>query len=585
MVNLKIQRIEPPPGLDDVKPSQFPPGPPEFTPNLDKGRVKLIWLLQFAILLGFLGVWWKLGLSPWMGATGVGAFSGLCAGLGYLMWREASTPDPLPPGSCLLWHMKAGIWLTFVAILLVGWAIAIRVNWKESFWPGLVFCSILIVLEILTLLMSRYAIKHRATPWFQFTVGVTIIPILVAWVLATLASWLNPRFPRASGYAQLEQIRREELARRETWASYRGWRTAGGRPMIIALALSGGGYRAAAIHAGLLQALDERCVPIRYLTTVSGGSIIGAYYALGYPPSLFRKKLLENRPGLPDDFVSMHWVLLDWFWGKWNSADTYSRHFRNVFFGSMTLADTTFAPQLLINATDIEEDADHAREVFYQGRHQNYPDLDSTRLADLVAASGAFPGAFQPKAVRWTPARGSGTPRTRRFVDGGVVENLGVEGLDRFRGLKTGGKFPDRPDLTIISDASRWSRSDELPVKVELLQLLSRSQGISYDSLHQLLYRQLPGKKTLPIRATQERGIAALASYEFRSRLTTKRASLIPGNVVAADVATYDTLKELTPAQVERAFWVGQTLGRHYWSKINAARERLGGSGSECPEP
>jgi len=165
------------------------------------------------------------------------------------------------------------------------------------------------------------------------------------------------------------------------------------------------------------------------------------------------------------------------------------------------------------------------------------------------------------------------------------VENLGVEGLDRFRGLKTGGKFPDRPDLTIISDASRWSRSDELPVKVELLQLLSRSQGISYDSLHQLLYRQLPGKKTLPIRATQERGIAALASYEFRSRLTTKRASLIPGNVVAADVATYDTLKELTPAQVERAFWVGQTLGRHYWSKINAARERLGGSGSECPEP
>lgn len=581
MAHLEMQRIEPPAVTGDATPTQFPPGPPDFTPNLDRGRVRLIWLLQFAVLLGFIGMWWRLGVSPWMGATGVVVFSGLCVGLGYLMWREASTPDPLPPGSCLLWHMKAGIWVTFVGILLIGWAIAIRIDWKQSFWPGVVFCSMLVVLEILTLPLGRYAITHRTTPWFQFTVGVTIIPILVAWLLATLASWLNPRLPGSAASAQLEQIRQEELARRETWARYRGWRTASGRPMSIAVALSGGGYRAAAIHAGLLQALDERCVPIRYLTTVSGGSIIGATYALGYPPSLFKAKLLENRPGLPDDFLSMHWVFLDWFWRRWNSADTYARHFRNVFFGSKTLADTALTPQLLINATDIEEDADHAREVFYKGRHQNYPELDHALLADLVAASGAFPGAFQPKTVRWLPARGSGEPRTRRFVDGGVVENLGVEGLDRFRRLKIGEKLPD---LTIISDASRRSRSDDLPVKVELLQLLSRSQGISYDSLHQLVYRQVAGKKTLPIRATQERGIATLGAYEFRSRLATKRTSPIPGNVVAADVATYDTLKELTPAQVEKAFWVGHTLGWHYWTRINAARERLGGSGLECPE-
>lgn len=581
MNNLKTQRIEPPPTTQDATVTQFPPGPPDFTPNLDKGRVKLIWLLQTALLLGLIGMWWKLGVSPWMGATGVVVFSGLCAGLGYLMWREASTPDPLPPGSCLLWHMKAGVWVTFIGILLVGWAVSIRIDWKESFWPGIVICAILVVLEILTLPLGRYAIRHRATPWFQFAVGVTMIPVLVAWLMATLASWLNPRFPGSAASVQLEQARREELAKREAWASYRGWRTMTRRPIVIAVALSGGGYRAAAIHAGLLQALDERCVPIRYLSTVSGGSIIGAYYALGYPPSLFKTKLLDHRPGLPDDFLSMHWVILDWFWRKWNSADTYARHFRNVFFGSKTLADTTLTPQLLVNATDIEEEADHARETFYKGRHQNYPGLDRTPLADLVAASGAFPGAFQPKTIRWLPARGSGAPRTRRLVDGGVVENLGLEGLDRFRRLKSGERLPD---LTIISDASRRSRPGALPVKVELLQLLSRSQGISYDSLHQLLYRQLPGKKILSIRATQERGIAALGAYEFRSRLAAKRSAPIPGNVVAAEVATYDTLAELTPAQVEKAFWVGRTLGWHYWNRINAARERLGGSGLECPE-
>ncbi len=585
MDNLKIQRIEPPPGLEDVKPSQFPPGPLEFTPNLDRGRVRLIWLLQFAVLLGFLAVWLKFGVSPWMGATGVVVFSGLCGGLGYLMWREASTPDPLPPRSCLLWHMKAGIWLTFFAIFSVGWAIAIRINWKEFFWPGVIFCSILLLLELLTLPLSRYAIKHRATPWFQFTVGVTLLPVLLAWTLATLASWLNPRLSGSAASAELEQTRREEIAKRETWARHRGWKTAGGRPMIIAVALSGGGYRAAAIHAGLLQALDERCVPTRYLSTVSGGSIIGAYYALGYPPSLFRTKVLNNRPGLPDDLLSIHWVFLDWFWRRWSSADTYARHFRNVFFGSKTLADTTFTPQFLINATDIEEDADHAREVFYKGRHKGHPELDQTLLADLVAASGAFPGAFQPKAIRWVPAKGSGTSQSRHFVDGGVVENLGVEGLDRFGRLKGGGKFSDQPDVTIISDASRRSRSDDLPLKIELLQLLSRSQGISYDSLHRFLYKQVKGKRILPIRATQESGMATLRSYEFRSKLTNRRAPPIPGNVVAAEVATYDTLKELTPIQVEKAFWVGHTLGWYYWARINAVRERLGGSGSECPEP
>ena len=165
------------------------------------------------------------------------------------------------------------------------------------------------------------------------------------------------------------------------------------------------------------------------------------------------------------------------------------------------------------------------------------------------------------------------------------MENLGVEGLDKFRRLKGGGRPFDEPDLSIISDASRRSRSDDLPMKVELLQLLSRSQEISYDSLHRFLYKQVKGKRILPIRATQESGMATLRSYEFRSKLTNRRAPPIPGNVVAAEVATYDTLKELTPIQVEKAFWVGHTLGWYYWTRINAVRERLGGSGSECPEP
>ncbi|MBI1892887.1 MAG: patatin-like phospholipase family protein [Candidatus Rokubacteria bacterium] len=471
--------------------------------------------------------------------------------------------------------------MTFVGILFFGWAVGIRIDWKESFWAGLIFIVFIVLVEILTLPLSRYAIKHQVTPWFQFAMGVTLIPVLVAWGGATVFSWLNPRLPGAAMHATLEDARQKQLSKRQEWARHPGWMSTDGRPIVIAVTLSGGGYRAAAIHAGLLHALDERCVPIRYLSTVSGGSIIGTYYALGYPPALFREKLMAHRPGLPDEMLSIHWVFADWFlpgyWvlPGWNSADTYARHFRNVFFGTKTLADTGSFPRLLVNATDIEQTADRAREVFYKGRDPKDSKLDETLLADVVAASGAFPGAFQPKVIRWLPPAGADRLEKRRFVDGGVVENLGIEGLERFRVLEQeAGKSVDAPDFTIISDASKYGTVDRLPPKVEFVQLVSRSQGITYGTLHEFIRRQLKKEQVLWMRATHAEGIAILGSYMFGS---------VNGSKVASEVAGYETLKELSSQQVDRTFWVGYTLGQHYWDSVNSVRERLGGAGSSCP--
>jgi len=64
----------------------------------------------------------------------------------------------------------------------------------------------------------------------------------------------------------------------------------------LGLCLSGGGFRAALFHIGTLAALAERGVlhQVEVLSTVSGGSIIGAYYYLKV------KQLLEGkRPGCP----------------------------------------------------------------------------------------------------------------------------------------------------------------------------------------------------------------------------------------------------------------------------------------------
>lgn len=50
----------------------------------------------------------------------------------------------------------------------------------------------------------------------------------------------------------------------------------------IGVALSGGGYRAAAYHIGTLRALDKLGIlkDVDVISSVSGGSILAAYYAL-----------------------------------------------------------------------------------------------------------------------------------------------------------------------------------------------------------------------------------------------------------------------------------------------------------------
>lgn len=69
------------------------------------------------------------------------------------------------------------------------------------------------------------------------------------------------------------------------------------QPSKLGLALSGGGFRASLFHIGVLAALAEREMlhKVEVISTVSGGSIIGAYYYLKV------KRLLEgNRPGCPE---------------------------------------------------------------------------------------------------------------------------------------------------------------------------------------------------------------------------------------------------------------------------------------------
>jgi NTE family protein len=555
-----------------------PPAPPAEPIDLERNRVKVIWLLQFAIFIGVIALWAYVGVSVWMGATAVIVFGGSLLWLGWLMWRETvgdRVGKPLDKGSVLLWHMKWGVRLTFVAILLLAWALFLRIDWTEYFWGGVFLLGILLIVEFLTFPFGRFAIQNQVTPWFQFAVGVTFIPLLIAWLAATLVSWAKPRPADPQMLAKLEQSRAAEVVRREECATNTGWQKTNGDPITVGVALSGGGYRAAAIHAGLLQALDNACTPIRYLSTVSGGSIIGTWYALGYTPKKFRDEIKQKKPGLADDILSIFNVFLDWFWPGWSSADIYARHFKNTFFHSKTLANTLDKPLLLINATDV---VNSEREVFYKGRTSpdKTVDPDATLLAELVAASGAFPGVFQPKTIQWTSSQGDKI-ELRRFIDGGVFENLGLTGLSRyFSPAKL------KVDILILSDASMQIQPKTFPEKVQILDLLERSQSITYQHLHQTLYKLLQKDGDAPkcvvaILATREENFSKLSGLSFPNNVSPPN-----GSKVAKDVASLRTLKELDPDEVEKAFWVGQTLGEIYWKEIDGMRQKLAAGSGGC---
>jgi hypothetical protein len=56
----------------------------------------------------------------------------------------------------------------------------------------------------------------------------------------------------------------------------------------------------------------------------------------------------------------------------------------------------------------------------------------------------------------------------------------------------------------------------------------------------------------------------------------------LKAEIVAKQVAGYRTLSELTPEQVEKAFWLGYTLAQAHWREIDECREKRK-QGNSCP--
>lgn len=250
----------------------------------------------------------------------------------------------------------------------------------------------------------------------------------------------------------------------------------------ISLALSGGGYRAALLHAGVMMQLSELGVPITNISSVSGGSIIGSFVATGGSPADFVEAVRAGRFRLKRELTSAL-VLPRWLlpFGNFSRRDAQAAILRRVLLPPD--AAHRDGPELVVAMTDLGHVASvgvlrdgymvsgpTTSRFFRKGSAISMDDLGD--LADVVAISGAFPGAFPPKRVtaRFTRdpvdiATSSNIAELNLILtDGGVRDNLGLKLLEAlhddaqgesrtsstWQGFRPGGSWAQ--DLILVSD-------------------------------------------------------------------------------------------------------------------------------------
>ncbi|MER9947895.1 patatin-like phospholipase family protein [Mesorhizobium sp. M0047] len=241
----------------------------------------------------------------------------------------------------------------------------------------------------------------------------------------------------------------------------------------VALALSGGGYRAMVFHVGALYRLNEVGLlgRIARISSVSGGSITSAYLGLRWNELQFSGGKAARFDLFVDGIRAMADTTVDAgaiFGGIFlpgtisqRLADAYDE----VLFKGARLAqlpdDTAgTAPRFVINATNIQSGAIWRFSRPYMGDYRvgliRNPDV---KLSVAVAASSAFPPFLSPltlpipqPAELVEGADLNRAPFTTNAVlsDGGVYDNLGLETIKRFA-------------TVLVSDAGQKIVAEENP--------------------------------------------------------------------------------------------------------------------------
>lgn len=258
-----------------------------------------------------------------------------------------------------------------------------------------------------------------------------------------------------------------------------------GETKRIGLALSGGGFRAAAFHLGVFRELARLHLlwHVDLLTCVSGGSIAGAFIAAnwGNDDALHRlEKYLQTRSIAVSSVVA---GLLSPFASR---LDKLAESYDNDLFKGITLDDLRNGPRVYLNATNLatgnmfffvagaamrSELGEHELGVF---------DAPNFSVAKAVSASSAFPPVFPPLKLDATDYPAADVEYVT-LTDGGVYDNLGVNPVFRHR---------NDLDFAIASDGGKPFAIEPEPTDSGTV-VLKASIGILMEQVRGLQFQRM----------------------------------------------------------------------------------------------
>lgn len=224
-------------------------------------------------------------------------------------------------------------------------------------------------------------------------------------------------------------------------------------PKGVALCLSGGGYRAALFHAGVVLRLNELGVLPRIdrVSSVSGGSITAGILAKGWASLDF--DAATGRASAESIHAHFLGPLLDatsrtldvragfaGFLPFTSAGNRLAKLYDKYIFDGMRLNQMPVRPAFVFNATNLQTGGLFR---FTRNYVADWRALFSTTrkvtVAEAVAASSAFPPVLSPlrldlrdEDVTVPPGARFDDPELLKepiLVDGGVYDNLGLEAV------------------------------------------------------------------------------------------------------------------------------------------------------------
>lgn len=310
-----------------------------------------------------------------------------------------------------------------------------------------------------------------------------------------------------------------------------------------ALALSGGGFRAALFHCGALLRLNELGLlsKMERISSVSGGSITSGMLAVQWASLTRHGDVFVDldhqviRPirafcKLKVDTTAVGFGAITP--GK-SIGDVLANLYDEHLFHGKTLQDLPDQPQFLFNATNLQTGRlvrmQKVRVADYLIGEIPKPNW---RVATAVAASSAFPPVLSPVEIKIGRNVWVDRPGTRFFgnaqytnklslTDGGVYDNLGLETVQDFQ-------------TVIVSDAGAPFSTPEEASSFWPKQA-ARSLDIATDQARALR------KRLLFSEAAQRGSMVVYAGIDSDASSYPKKPMIPVGRARTAEIARYRT--------------------------------------------